>query len=43
MKNANAQLKMKKTILEGMECDENIYHCEVMKYDDEKDCIYRCV
>ena len=40
MKNANAQLKMKRTILEGMECDENVYYCDVIKYDDDRECIY---
>ncbi len=40
MENAKAELKMRQTILEGSECDESVYYCEVMRYDTEKDCIY---
>ncbi len=40
MNNAAAELKMKKTILEGAERDEATYNCEVIRYDEENDCIY---
>lgn len=40
MENAKAILKMKKIILEGAQCDEEIHSCSVLKYDHERDCIY---
>ena len=40
MENAKAILKMKKIILEGAQCDEEIHSCSVLKYDYDRDCMY---
>lgn len=40
MEQSKARLKMKKTLLIDGELDENVYECEVLKYDNREECIY---
>lgn len=40
MEQTKASLHMKTMILAGGELDESTYKCEILKYDNQEECIY---